>query len=58
MIAVIALLEGYGVIIDSQAGLWTGLASALIGGAGLGVLAIPNVPKPTAYDAFQNGSNG
>lgn len=47
-IVVIALLQGYGILLNTQAQLWTGVASAVLGIANLGVLAIPNVPKPPA----------
>lgn len=55
-IAVIAILQFYGIIVDGSVVLWTGLVSAVIGGGALGVLAIPNVPKNAPYDAFQTGN--
>lgn len=47
-IALIALATGYGVIAGPQVQLWTNLADAVLGIGNLGVLAIPNVPKPVA----------
>jgi hypothetical protein len=51
-IAVIAVLQGYGIIVDEKVSLWTGLVSAVIGAANLGILAIPNVPTNAPYSAF------
>ena len=57
-IAVIALLQGYGILIDTQAELWTGIASAVVGMANLGVLSIPNVPTVNPYTVFGQTTGG